>query len=347
MTALCCLLLALGSVGPVAGGTVGQSAGLSTAPGGVAADEVLVRVDVTPDGDANWTMAHRVRLDDENATAAFEALRSDVESNTTTYRDRFASRLRPTVAAASEATGREMALRNVSVGTDVREIPRRYGVVTYRFEWEGFTAVDGDRLVVGDALGGLFLDEGTRLLVSWPDGYTVRAADPEPDVRRERTVVWSGPIEFGSDEPRLAVERSNRALALVEEDGAVLGGLGVAAVAVAVAVGLRRRRTGTPRPSTDEAAADPEQRRPADEGSDPAPGSKDGAPPAELLSSEERVLRLLRRDGRTKQRAVGEELDWSDARTSQVVGKLRDEGTVESFRLGRENVLTLSDEESD
>jgi hypothetical protein len=90
---------------------------------------------------------------------------------------------------------------------------------------------------------------------------------------------------------------------------------------------------------------------------EPAEGTDDGEPtagggatgdetPEELLSPEERVLRLLERNGgRMKQKRVTEELDWSAARTSQVVGNLRDEGDVESFRLGRENVLKFPDDD--
>jgi uncharacterized membrane protein len=66
----------------------------------------------------------------------------------------------------------------------------------------------------------------------------------------------------------------------------------------------------------------------------------------ELLSPEERVMRLVtERGGRIKQQEVVSELDWSAARTSQVVGSLRESGDIETFRLGRENVLKLPEED--
>ena len=69
------------------------------------------------------------------------------------------------------------------------------------------------------------------------------------------------------------------------------------------------------------------------------------ATPEALLSSEERVLRLLEDNGgRMKQQQVVQELDWTDAKTSQVVGTLRDDGEIEVFRIGRENVLALPGE---
>jgi uncharacterized membrane protein len=64
----------------------------------------------------------------------------------------------------------------------------------------------------------------------------------------------------------------------------------------------------------------------------------------ELLSNEERVLSLLEHnDGRMKQQAIAAELEWSDAKTSQVIGKMREAEAVETFRLGRENVVSLPD----
>jgi hypothetical protein len=78
------------------------------------------------------------------------------------------------------------------------------------------------------------------------------------------------------------------------------------------------------------------------DGEDDAEGEP--APPIDddLLSNEEQVLRLVEANGgRMKQKQVAEELDWTAAKTSQVVTGLRDEGDLDGFRLGRENVLSL------
>jgi hypothetical protein len=81
------------------------------------------------------------------------------------------------------------------------------------------------------------------------------------------------------------------------------------------------------------------------DGTTPAAGDTATAgPPMELLSNEEKVLRLVEDNGgRIKQKEVAEDLDWTAAKTSQVVSDLRDNEKLESFRLGRENVLTLPD----
>jgi len=65
-------------------------------------------------------------------------------------------------------------------------------------------------------------------------------------------------------------------------------------------------------------------------------------PPEELLSNEEQVIQLLEANGgRIKQQRVASELEWTDAKTSQVIGGLREDEAVETFRFGRENVVTL------
>ncbi|MFC6772299.1 helix-turn-helix transcriptional regulator, partial [Halorubrum pallidum] len=94
------------------------------------------------------------------------------------------------------------------------------------------------------------------------------------------------------------------------------------------------------------APADAPESAEPDRESDDSSGS-DGAadaPPVdeELLSNEEQVLRLLEANGgRMKQKQVVEELDWTAAKTSQVVTGLRDADDLDGFRLGRENVLSL------
>lgn len=66
----------------------------------------------------------------------------------------------------------------------------------------------------------------------------------------------------------------------------------------------------------------------------------------ELLSNEERVLRELKRnDGRMKQQTLVESLGWTEAKTSQVVNDMHGEEAIEKYRLGRENVLSMPEEE--
>jgi len=387
------LLVGVGATGPAASAqTVDTIAGTQVDP-----DDVSIGVDLRADGSAAWTIEYRVRLDDDNATQAFESLRDDVEANDTQYASEFRGRMEATADTAENATGRQMEIRNVSVEASRQELPQEYGVLTYSFVWTNFAVAEDGSITAGDALAGFFLDSETSMQFSWPEGYGIETAQPDPDdIRAEsRLVVWNGQLDFGSNEPTLVVSEQAAAGTATTTPGGGdgdAGGLpvgaivGIALAAVVVAWFLYQRGdgdspTGTPdtpagggaAPSgtgSDGTAADAsESDETAAEGGDrtaaasagAAGADADGAAAAgdavadesdeapwedELLSNQEQVLALVDHEGgRMKQQAVAQTLDWTDAKTSQVVRKMRDEGDLDAFRLGRENVLVLPDEE--
>ena len=331
-------------------------------------DDVSLEVAVQPDGDAEWTVEYRVRLATDEEERAFEQLRADVENDTEAYTSRFRDRMASTAATAESTTGRNMTVSNATVTAERRELPQAYGVLTYRFEWTNFAAVDGDRLRVGDAVDGLFLDDSSSLIVSWPEGYRLAETTPDPSEVRERSVVWNGPVDFSAGQPRISVAPAGPLSGLSTAGIAALFAVLVVAGGV---VAYRRRDDGdgedagvgasgggdTATESDATAAASGAAATAAAGGSAPEPADGDGdasgsesgseeAPPvdSDLLSNEEQVLRLIESEGgRMKQKRVAEELDWTAAKTSQVVTGLRDEGDLDGFRLGRENVLSLPD----
>ncbi|EMA62644.1 hypothetical protein C470_04535 [Halorubrum distributum JCM 13561] len=333
-------------------------------------DDVSMEVDVRPDGDAQWTVEYRIRLATDEEEQAFEQLRADVENDTEAYTTRFRDRMVSTAETAESTTGRNMTVSNATVTAERRELPQAYGVLTYRFEWTNFAAVDGDRLRVGDAVDGLFLDDSSSLIVSWPEGYRLAETTPDPSEVRDRSVVWNGPVDFSAGQPRISVAPAGPLSGL--PTAGIVALLAVLAVAGG-AVAYRRRddgsdgesgvlaggggdavtesdATGDEAPSAAGAAAAATDASSSDGADADAGGESEGgsdeAPPvdSDLLSNEEQVLRLIEaQGGRMKQKQVAEELDWTAAKTSQVVTGLRDEGDLDGFRLGRENVLSLPD----
>ena len=308
----------------------------------VEADTVSLRAALRADGSASWRVTYRVELDDENATAAFEELQTDVEADPSPYVDRFRERMVRTVSAAENATGREMAVENVSVSASRDSLPQEYGVLTYRLDWRGFAAVEGEELRAGDAIDRFFLDGQTSLTVAWPADYGLVSVDPEATAVDEQSVTWQGRRDFGPGEPRVVVSQSAAGEGPSDQgdDSGLLVVLVGLLVVLGVAVGawwLLRGREGSAG-----GTAGTEDSRGPDDGS--GTDAEAATPPPELLSNEERVLRLLEEHGgRIKQQEVAAELDWTAAKTSQVVSDLREADEVESFRLGRENVLTLPD----
>ncbi|UPV74778.1 hypothetical protein M0R89_01585 [Halorussus limi] len=294
----------------------------------VTPDTVVLDVRVYENGSAKWEVVYRTRLDDARTTAAFRSYKNDVQANSTKYSRQFVERMNSTIRSAERSTDREMSGTNYSVSAEIREFPQRYGLVVYSFRWHGFAAVSDGEIRVGDSLSGLILNEKTRLLVKWPEKYEATTVRPRPDSgyeKRENAVIWNGPIEFAGNEPRIVLSAPGTGVPSVPWTLVATGAGGLVLVAALAAGGwwlYRDREDPTPDP--------------------------DDEPPEDLLSNEERVLRLLeRRGGRVKQRAVVNELDWTEAKTSQVVGSLREQGKIESFRLGRENVLALPTEQQE
>jgi hypothetical protein len=316
-------------------------------------DVVVMTADVGPDGTADWTVAYRIRLDDDNATQAFEDLQADIQANPSAYTDRFESRMQGTAGAAENATGREMAIENVTVSAREETFGQTYGVVTYRFRWTNFASAGDGRIEAGDALAGLFLDSQTSLTIRWPDDYRADRVEPQPDDRSNTSATWRGQQEFGSNEPRVVAttQPANDGGGGSSVSPAAVGALVIVLAVVAL---FAARRYGLFGDDSTAGSADTANTEPtasdADGGGDAATAAAGGGaaaasePPEDLLSNEEQVLKLLEANGgRIKQQRVAGELDWTDAKTSQVIGGLREDDEVETFRIGRENVVTLPD----
>ena len=341
--ALCVVLVGVAPVvGAVGGGPASGAADVGPGDGPFAsspvdADRTVLSASVDEDGYAQWSVDYRVELTTDNETAAFESLSADIAANRSAYLDSFRDRMTRTVGTAENATGREMAVENLSVSTTTEEI-QGYGVVTYSFRWTNFAAVDGDELRVGDALAGFFLEADGRLVLSWPDGYEATSVSPTPDDRSDGQAAWNGPAEFGPGGPSVVASPAGLPLPLI--------GIAVLVVGALLAGGAYAyRRRGSDAPDSASATAPAAQQTAPD--TPPDDGAEAGAAPPddELLSNEERVLRLLEAEGgRVKQQTVAQRLEWTDAKTSQVVGALREEDEIEVFRLGRENVIVDPEE---
>ncbi|WP_418279954.1 helix-turn-helix transcriptional regulator [Halorubrum sp. DTA98] len=381
-----------------AAGDAGETIGIEQVENEIDPDDVLLAIDLEDDGDAVWTIEYRARLETDDEEAAFDDLQADIESEPEAYTATFHDRMNATADDAANATGREMSITEMSIRAERTDLPREYGVVTYSFRWSNFAEVDADgRMVAGDAVDGLFLDDTSALRMSWPDGWERADAAPPPTELRDSSVVWQGPTSFSGGEPRLTLVSADDA----GSDGTTgdgTGGNGVASdgnvsattlglLIVLLAFGLvafavRRGwagpigRFGSEEAARSDAEAVSERAvgNHPDAASTDADGEGDGAADGDagvdesadgedgdadddagpfgagvdpdLLSNEEKVLRLIEANGgRMKQKRVAEELDWTAAKTSQVTKGLREDGDLKGFRLGRENVLALPEED--
>jgi uncharacterized membrane protein len=123
-----------------------------------------------------------------------------------------------------------------------------------------------------------------------------------------------------------------------EASGDILTGLGWGLLALLLLVGAvgflywrRRRGTGEPSPAAAATGGDPDA---------------DAAGAGEtVVTDEERVLSHLEASGgRVRQGEIAEALDWSASKTSRVLGRMAEDGSVVKRRLGRENLVELPEE---
>ncbi len=242
-----------------------------------------------------------------------------------------------------------MEISNVEVETDTSSAPRNLGHVEFTFEWSSFSHVEINRIEAGTHSPALRSSTTRRCSSSGPTDTSFERPIPRRTIRR-RVDLWDGDgTEFTDEQPLIVlIENAEGTEEPVEPEEspsmpwlAVAGALALLVAAAAIGWAIRHRADGV---SYSPGNGPAQQARVPVESDEP--GSQTAGPPDELLSNEERVLRLLeQRGGRIKQQEIVAELDWTEAKTSQVVSGLREDEEVEVFRIGRENVLSLPDEE--
>ena len=333
-----------------------------------------VEVSLREDRSAFWRIEAAYALETDNETAAFRTVADRYESGEAdvgpdavlfeTLRQR-----------ASAATGREMAIANVTYHSSIDDSADR-GTLALTFRWTNFLrAGENGTLVLDDAFRlpsaeedrqrtwlSIF-DESQQVRIRPPDEYTVTSTSI-PVQQRENAVVLAEPSDF---EGESALRITYTPVAQTDQFPVeLLAGIGLVAVAAVVGgVWVLRQRTdggaaGSPpvTPGDTPASTDtPDPTDPADadaDGTAAAAAAGDSADADEdevdlsLLSDEERVERLLaQNDGRMKQATIVDEMGWSDAKVSQLLSAMADEGRINKLRLGRENLISLPDDDSD
>ncbi|WP_435118140.1 helix-turn-helix transcriptional regulator [Halolamina sp. C58] len=312
-------------------------------------------VNLQADGDADWTVRTTIPFDTDEERAGFRR-----------YAERFADGevssspgiafFESAAAASSSVADREMNITNVDRGYTVGN---ESGTLRLRFHWTNFLAPvdDGyelsDALLIEDGTWLRSLEPGQEIAIRTPPGYEIQRSSIEARQENDSLVVV-GPESFDPQEFSItyAPEAGNGP---GESPGSPNGPadgfdplvavlLGLLFVAVLVLAVWRWRggepiaevaNGGSSPPSPDEAEVEHEE------------SEADGVDP-ELLSDEERVEALLERNGgRMRQADIVEETDWSDAKVSQLLSRMAEEGSVEKLRLGRENVISLPDGEDE
>ena len=187
----------------VVGGTTPGDGGLPALADTPETDDTVTRIDLSANGSAVWTVRYRTRLRTDADLAAYREFQATFRNDTAAYESSFRDRIAPVVVDAAATTDREMRLADVTATTSIQRVPRRWGVVAYRFRWSNFSAAGPDgSLRAGDVFaGGYYLAANDTLVVTAPQEYRVTRVEPSPDGREDGRARWTGQRSFADGRP--------------------------------------------------------------------------------------------------------------------------------------------------
>jgi hypothetical protein len=338
--------------------------------------QTVMTVSLRGDRSARWHVEMRFRLESANETRAFERIGREYENGEADVGVN--AKLFENIAArASERTGRSMEIQNESYGYSVEN---GTGTLSLTFVWTNFL----NRTDTGDlSLGDAFLlpteeaqtsqtwlslaGANQRLVIQPPPGYTTNTTSIRVK-QQNNAIIVEGPGKFEGEDTLVVTYRRTEEEAQTPWGLIVGGGIaGLLVLLLAVAVVFRRDESSAPAGSgagtttdaggggaaTTNGGHSPPDGAPQTVGDEPTDDPDEGGedePEVDLslLSDEERVEYLLEQNGgRMKQASIVKETGWSDAKVSQLLSAMADEGRVDKLRLGRENLISLPDGDED
>ncbi|WP_265112011.1 helix-turn-helix transcriptional regulator [Halosolutus halophilus] len=334
-------------------------------------DSTTFEVTVYENGSATWTLRHEMQLN-ESEVEDFETTAEEFESNESdTYEPlykTFVDQAHALAGTGSNATDREMEARDFTRSAYVEEEinlaggSSEVGVVEMSFTWDGFAAVEGGTVKVGDVFNGLYIYPDQSIVFRAGGDLVFESVAPDgaeyatTELENADEVIWSGEREFIDGHPRVVFDNPNisaHSSGPISTLTSAVGDLLWPLVALAILVGIggavvwyRRSDDGATEATTESPAPAP----PADRAggrSQEAPGEPDdaddgGLPDEELLTDDDRVVKLIRENGgRMKQVNIVEETGWSKSKVSMLLSDMEEEGTISKLRVGRENIISL------
>jgi hypothetical protein len=317
-------------------------------------------VSIRESGNARWNVTARFVLRDDNETEAFRELAENYENGDTNigFTRKTFERVVERVDADSD---RSMEIRNSSRSAHLRD-NGSVGLLSFSFTWRNFTQVAENRVVLGDAFWiesetwlPALTDDQTLTIEGPPDHYILRTNVSHNGIRTN----YEGPrnfergdfsITYSPRSPETETPTPSNFPDLSNTPGLLVLMLLFGSGIIGVYAWSQRRDTDT---DSDERTDEPRNPSPVSSVTDEA-GTDNEANDAdegneqdmELLSDDERVLRLLREnDGRMKQGQIVKETNWSNAKVSQLLSKMSENDEIDKLRIGRENLITLPEED--
>ncbi len=347
--------------------------------GNQSVDSTEFRITVYGNASARWVFLYKTTLENETQRSDFESYADRFNSEETELYTNFRDRARSITTQGSDATGRSMNATGFSKRAYVDELNSQ-GIVRMSFVWTAFAERDGDTVVMGDVFeGGFYLAPDQRLVVLHGPNLRFQSAAPQPALDEDSlaasdTLTWGGEREFNPQRPEARLVPPSEPTptptpttaggggTTATEPGRSVGFLPVLGLGVVLLLGLGAalayRAGALPGDDDGPAAASAEPGDGGDGAATAAAGTGGAAAdttstePAvadeELLDDEERVMRLLDRNGgRMKQVVIVDETGWSKSKVSMLLSDMEEAGEISKLRVGRENIISKKGMEPD
>ena len=277
-------------------------------------------VQVHVDGTASWKIEQSAYLETQADETSFELL-IDKAMN---YFDQFAANVSAIIDQASARTGRFMTPENITVGGNVTESGvGAYGFIDYSFNWTNFAPVEDKNIAIGDSFSNeSFLFGDGNLSIVLPTGYIVKNCSPPPDHELNGLLEWNSVSDLQIDQPAILLTLGPakgqtsflQASPILFEIMLPLIG---AVLASALVVNARRKK----KEHTNETLS--------------SEAIKEGG-------DTERILALLKKEGgQMLQSKITDQLRFSKAKTSRILGDMESKGFVIRHKTGRDKVVSL------
>lgn len=329
------------------------------------------------DGNAQWSLSTTIELETEEDIEAYRSVAADFENGDLPPLGLEA--FEAGLEGVNGHTEREMQITDIERSTASEdEIEAGNGRFTVEFTWQNFARQGNenlyiDRNVLVMSNGELWLkglSESQSLTIIAPPEFAVDDATVGP---QNGELNWQGPFGFNERSLQATFVGLNSGNGSANGDGngtedpsssmpwivIPVAALGVVLLVLFTrfeqfrnqvpsdisvrSLPLLRNKSATANGTqTEQSTERPATTAEPDEKTDDESQERD----EELLSDEERVERLLSSNGgRMKQANIVKETDWSNAKVSQLLSSMEEEGRIDKLRIGRENLISFPEED--
>lgn len=301
----------------------------------VAGAQSITTIDVRENGSAHWIVEKHIPLATQAEINEWEGF---IKNGTHLYRykrdvEDFSQKINLSLKSAENYSNRSMEVKQFNITYDtVKTLPDAFGMVRVSFEWDNFSQLEDDRILIGDVFSeGMVLSSDNVLIIDIPEGYESINASPNYDKQDGNRLIWDGTMyrSLGKGEPNIIL--SPITVKPIDENNGIFTDEILLVIAISIvlviiiAIYLIRRKSQTPEGENN------------NDIQTPLPELTE-----EDLRDEEMVEHILNRfGGQTYQSNIVKESGFSKSKISILLAQMKEEGRIMKIRKGKENLIRL------